>query len=94
MVNHFANQVVDQLDPHFSVVVIHNGTVSEYGPIESDLSITCPRCNQQSAERFYGPCVTCRKHLVEQFRAEGSEVEAPEYEPKMNVNPNAVATKD
>ena len=28
------------------------------------------------------------------FRTEGRQVDVAEYEPKMNVTPNAVATKD
>jgi hypothetical protein len=43
---------------------------------------TCPRCGNEVTERFYGPCEDCR-------------VGAPaRYEPKMNVVPNFVATKD
>lgn len=45
-------------------------------------------------ERFYGPCSACRLQMGEQSGSEGAEIEVPEYEPKMNVTPNAVATKD
>ena len=49
------------------------------------------------AERSYGPCGTCRAALNDKFyRAPGS-VPAPgssRFEPKMNVVPNFVATKD
>ena len=44
-------------------------------------------------DEFYGPCEACRVVL----RASGGEqraVAAAEYEPKMNVVPNQVATKD
>ena len=44
--------------------------------------------------RFYGPCVDCRHQLRAAFRREGRVVEVAEYEPKMNVTPNAVALKD
>ncbi len=63
-----------------------------------DLTLTCPRCQQDSSERFYGPCEACRAQLRETQRgtpseAEGDDVGA-EYEPKMNVTPNAVASKE
>jgi hypothetical protein len=57
------------------------------------LSFACPRCRRSVDEEFYGPCRSCRGEL----RAAGGEarvVEAAAYEPKMNVTPNAVATKD
>jgi acyl-coenzyme A thioesterase PaaI-like protein len=58
------------------------------------VNVTCPRCHQQVDVRFYGPCDQCRATLRAQFRQEGRIVEVAEYEPKMNVTPNAVATKD
>ena len=54
----------------------------------------CPRCGARVEERFYGPCGACREQLRASFRTEGREVDVAEYEPKMNVTPNAVATKD
>ena len=57
------------------------------------MQITCPRCASAVDEEFYGPCRACRTEL----RATGREaraVDAGDYEPKMNVTPNAVATKD
>ena len=45
-------------------------------------------------ERFYGPCQSCRAELRAKYLGEGRIVEVAEYEPKMNVTPNAVATKD
>ena len=61
-------------------------------------SITdCPRCRRpldEAADRFYGPCTECRTELRAKFLGEGREVEVPEYVPKMNVTPNAVALKD
>jgi hypothetical protein len=44
--------------------------------------------------RFYGPCDECRTELRRTGRVEARVVEVAEYEPKMNVTPNAVATKD
>ncbi len=38
--------------------------------------------------------MTCRGDLVAKFAGLGRDVEVAEYEPKMNVTPNAVALKD
>lgn len=54
----------------------------------------CPRCASEVTEQFYGPCTPCRMELRATLGNEGSVVEAAEYEPKMNVTPNAVALKD
>jgi hypothetical protein len=62
----------------------------ELTPIEMD----CIRCRARSLMRFYGLCTTCRDELYTKFAAEGRTLEVGEYEPKMNVTPNAVATKD
>ena len=59
-----------------------------------DVEITCPRCQSPVEARFYGPCESCRGQLRDLFRSEGRIVEVAEYEPKMNVTPNAIATKD
>ena len=45
-------------------------------------------------ERFYGPCAECRDALRAAFIREAREIEVAEYEPKMNVVPNQVATKE
>ena len=58
------------------------------------MEVTCPRCGRTTEQRFYGPCDDCRLALRGAFRAEGRVIELAEYEPKMNVTPNAVATKD
>jgi hypothetical protein len=58
-----------------------------------DLSFDCPRCQRAVTAEFYGPCPAC----VAQLRATGLEaraVEAVAYEPKMNVVPNQIATKE
>ena len=57
-------------------------------------SFTCPRCGGAVSERFYGPCEPCRGQLRAKYLGEGRIVEVAEYEPKMNVTPNAVAMKD
>lgn len=59
-----------------------------------DLQFGCPRCGADATERFYGPCDSCRTQLRAQVGNEARHVDVAEYEPKMNVTPNAVATKD
>ena len=59
-----------------------------------DLQFACPRCAAEVAEPFYGPCASCRSELVATLGGAAREVEVAAYEPKMNVTPNAVATKD
>ncbi|NLA34941.1 MAG: hypothetical protein GX868_04530 [Actinobacteria bacterium] len=59
-----------------------------------DLTFTCPRCEAQAVEAFYGPCSHCRALLREQYAGLEKDVEAEEYAPKMNVTPNAVALKE
>jgi NMD protein affecting ribosome stability and mRNA decay len=54
----------------------------------------CPRCGTDVTENFYGPCQSCRSELRAKYLGEGRIVEVAEYEPKMNVTPNAVALKD
>jgi hypothetical protein len=58
------------------------------------MEVTCPRCGQVVAERFYGPCTACRAELRARLGGEAREVEVAAYEPRMNVVPNQVATKD
>jgi len=58
------------------------------------LDITCPRCGAAAAVRFYGPCDGCRDELRANLGGAQRSVEASAYEPKMNVTPNAVASKD
>jgi hypothetical protein len=55
----------------------------------------CPRCGTATDADLYGPCERCRHDLRARFAGESrSDVVAEAYEPKMNVTPNAVATKD
>ncbi len=58
------------------------------------LSFTCPRCSNAVDEQFYGPCTSCRTELRAKYLGEARNVVVAEYEPKMNVTPNAVALKD
>lgn len=58
------------------------------------LEFTCPRCRQDVAARFYGPCDDCRTRLRAEQGGDAKDVDVAAYEPKMNVTPNAVATKD
>jgi hypothetical protein len=60
----------------------------------SDMEFACPRCRTDVVEDYYGPCADCRTQLRDTFRTAGRIVEVAEYEPKMNVTPNAVALKD
>lgn len=60
------------------------------GPISFD----CPRCRRAAEAEYYGPCETCLGELRLQFQAERTEVATAAYEPKMNVTPNAVASKE
>jgi ribosomal protein L37E len=60
----------------------------------ADLTITCPRCGNEVTERFYGPCAACRSELRSSQQRARRENIGVEYEPKMNVTPNAVALKD
>jgi hypothetical protein len=69
--------------------------VGNVAPVPSPVvEFTCPRCSATVEARFYGPCDDCRSQLRDAFRREGRVVELGEYEPKMNVTPNAVALKD
>lgn len=58
------------------------------------MTIECPRCHRTVSQAFYGPCDDCLGELRAKYQAEAREVETVDYEPKMNVTPNAVALKD
>ena len=58
------------------------------------LEFTCPRCGGSAAEVFYGPCTSCRDELRASLGTDGHALAQADYEPKMNVTPNAVALKD
>jgi len=70
----------------------HDGWVLP--PDVTPLEVTCPRCGAGVRQRFHGPCDACRRELRARFLGEGRNVDVAEYEPKMNVTPNAVALKD
>ncbi|MDH3753670.1 MAG: hypothetical protein OEU32_07340 [Acidimicrobiia bacterium] len=55
---------------------------------------SCPRCRAEVVEEYYGPCTACRDQLRATVGGEARRVDPAEYEPKMNVTPNAVALKD
>lgn len=54
----------------------------------------CLRCHRTVAMRFAGMCPTCRDELRAKYDLEARDVAVPEYEPKPNVTPNSVATRD
>ncbi|NOX31609.1 MAG: hypothetical protein GXP35_16415 [Actinobacteria bacterium] len=58
------------------------------------MEFSCPRCQTAIDIEFYGPCESCHTELRAKYQSEGRIVELLEYEPKMNVTPNAVALKD
>ena len=58
------------------------------------LEFACPRCSTTVEETYYGPCASCRRALVEAYAGGARDVEVAAYEPKMNVVPNQIATKD
>lgn len=74
-------------------------TQAEGGVARADdgtLEFACPRCARPARQRFYGPCESCRDELGATLGHEPTAAQAPraEFEPKMNVVPNFVATKD
>ena len=60
----------------------------------TDDLVVCPRCGAEAQMRFYGPCDDCREALRSAYAGLARDVDAEDYEPKMNVTPNAVASKD
>ena len=56
----------------------------------------CPRCGEDLGDaEFYGICTSCASTLRALYNGQPrADVEAAEYEPKMNVTPNAVASKE
>ena len=53
----------------------------------------CPRCQRPVESELYGPCPACVDDLRARCAGAAREVEAPEYVPKVNVTPNAVAQR-
>ena len=60
----------------------------------TNLDFDCPRCQASVQARFWGPCDDCRAQLRATQGGAARDVQTEAYEPKMNVTPNAVATKD
>lgn len=58
------------------------------------LSFDCPRCTRPVHAEYWGPCAACRDELRATQGGVARDIEVAAYEPKMNVTPNAVATKD
>jgi hypothetical protein len=65
-----------------------------FDELPADVSYTCPRCARDVTERLYGPCTDCRAELRVAFAGEARDVEVEEYVPKMNVTPNAIASRE
>lgn len=61
----------------------------------ADLDFSCPRCGTQVKARLYGPCERCATELQATIvGVQDLDAALPEFEPKMNVTPNAVALKE
>ncbi len=61
----------------------------------ADVEFECPRCGVRVSARLYGPCAECSAQLQATITGvRDMDAAAPEFEPKMNVTPNAVALKD
>jgi len=62
----------------------------DFAPVDME----CLRCGRVAPMRFSGMCATCRDELYAKYDGRGREVTVADYEPKMNVTPNAVALRD
>ena len=69
-------------------------TPAESDAPEGPLAFDCPRCGRAAHAQYWGPCANCREELVVTQRREGRQIDEVAYEPKMNVVPNQVATKE
>lgn len=56
--------------------------------------LPCPRCTKPNPSELYGPCDSCRAELRATMGGQARQVDVADYEPKMNVVPNQVATKE
>lgn len=63
-------------------------------PVPENQTFACPRCRAEVTEAWYGPCSACHAELRASLGHGPREVPAADYVPKVNVTPNAVATKD
>lgn len=73
---------------------LHGGDGHVVDEPDELLEFSCPRCAREVQEALYGPCTSCRTTLRALISAEAREVAQADYEPKMNVTPNAVASKE
>ena len=63
-------------------------------PPPSTMQFFCPRCKSDVDQDFYSPCEdVCVPELRSQVRGEARRVASEDFEPKVNVTPNSVATK-
>jgi hypothetical protein len=61
----------------------------------ADIEFACPRCGSPVSERLYGPCTACSAELQATIiGVRDQHMVSPEFEPKVNVTPNAVALRD
>ena len=74
--------------------MFQTGRAADGDTPEGPLAFDCPRCGEATEARRWGPCQACRDGLAAAASREGRDVEIGAYEPKMNVVPNQVATKD
>ena len=59
------------------------------------MTFDCPRCGTATDDDLYGPCLRCRGQLRATYAGDArADVDVADYEPKLNVTPNAVATKE
>lgn len=58
------------------------------------MAVECMRCRTPVELRFYGMCPACTAELDDRFAPVRRDVDVAAYEPKVNVTPNAVATKE
>ena len=61
---------------------------------DADGRYPCPRCATPTEAELYGPCPACVTQLRASQGGAARDIDVTEYEPKMNVTPNAVALKD
>lgn len=58
------------------------------------IDLECVRCGTTAPMRFRGLCDACRAELRAGARRDARDIAVADYEPKVNVTPNAVALKD
>ncbi len=85
---------MSRIAPADRVLVAIVAVVGVLDDIDGMVDVDCPRCGRTVQQQFYGPCERCLAELRAVYQAETTVAEVVEYEPKMNVTPNAVALKD